>query len=236
MIEVPAPLVSLSLYEVDLQDQEQFNKYVKKHKYDDKDNNVGFAGGIYLDKSRIAYILLFNLEEVRYNVGFKQDQINYTPLKFNYIDKAIIIFNTSGCLEIIGENTRNEKIIKNMLSGIKDELKIDINHHPILSTKTMLSIGNLLNKGDIVVSRLAYHMESKNIKRYEYGSNLTARFENCLKNSSEIFAIAGAKKMGNINISFYAKKYGRIIIYNMVKTPLIWNNIFQFIDEFIYQR
>ena len=235
MIEVPVPLVSVTSYEIKNSKKDWFGEYVETHNYEQKENGTGFIDQVYLEKSRIASLFLCPLEVLRYDVQFNEG-IKYLPKKKQYLDTVIFIYNDSEMLEIIGMNSRNYKTIRRVLNDMEKGSDMEFRRHLILSPEIFQYLIEIHKEDKVMVSRLAYYLSEKgqSIKRYEYGQDLTHRLSELKDQYMDLFAIGGNINLGDLRISFYARKNGRTILYNMVKTPLTWNNVFDFLDNIIY--
>jgi hypothetical protein len=239
IIEVPAPLVSLTPYVIIGGKKDGlFNKYIEDHPYVEKRKEAGFVGKVNVEKGRLASLLVFPLEEVRYDLVFEEGEIKYNPKSLRYVNKVVVIYNEDGVFEIVGMNSRNRGIIRNILEKLSEELNIDIRHHQVLTPESIEYILKFQKKDDLNISRLAYNLEEKGekIKRYEYASDLTHRLIELGKDHSDILSIAGYTAMAGTKMSFNIRKDGNVTIYNMVKKPLIWNNVFRFLDKIIYMK
>jgi len=238
MIEVPTPLVSLSPFKIiNGKNGDQFKEYIEAHPFSEK-KEFGFTGKFYLEKGRLSSLMLFPLEEVRYDVVLDSGEIKYCPKSLKYVNKALIIYNENGFFEIVGMNSKNKSIIKKALDELCENLNLTIEPHPIFTLKLVSYLLKLNKNQELTISRLAYNIQEagEKIKRYEFASDLSRRLIEMEQSHPEILGIAGETIMTGTRMSFIIRKGGSVIVYNKIKTPLIWNDIFQFIDNIIYME
>lgn len=232
IIDVPPQVISISPYHVKW-DKKKFIKYVESNKYPNESKNEGFTKYQILEKGRIASIMLFPMENTIYNVTIKNDNIVYEPKKIKYFDKIIWIYNDIGLLELVGITSKNISIIRSSLRYLGTEVGIDINPSQTLNKGIIKNIAIASKDGSLQLKKIGYLTSINNIKtkHYEYGTEVSNRLIEI--EPEKILAVGGSVELTNVKITFHLSRYGKLILYNRVKTPLLWNNIFIFLDKFI---
>lgn len=230
MIEVPTALIPIIPYTYGKTEKadETFKNFIKNNTFIPKFKENGFSDIYSLSKNRIGTLFIYPVNEIRYGVKYIKGEVSIEPIKFQYNNKIIIIFNKKGYLEVIGVNNSNKVIIKNLLIQLEAQLGVKINKLSFVKG----FIGKIINESE-VIPKFSYKSGIQNgtySKSYEYGSNLKEKLVKI--DQTELVSFSGKMEIFKDIISYRIDLPSkRILLFNKIKKPFTWEIIFNFLDN-----
>lgn len=216
--------VSIKLYK--LKDGLEINSIINDIEYPLTTDNYTY--GLY-NKVQMNERVFFNfvcsynskfkqLSDENGNVSIKENPIQLSTFgKVSIIDDKLEMINCDNLIKALLENEFGKGYLEKVL--VPDE-----NYSKIYDECFVKTSGTYM-----VHSK--YRDYKVNIKSDELNdSDLEGLFENSILDSTSF----NGKMMMNRELSFKLNKNGNILFYNSPKNPLEWNDVYKFLDEYVY--